>query len=326
MLAISLRSRDTRLRQLIAAARRFAEPERDGGRLAVRVLDPHRAALDAQDAVGAVAELEDVARQALDGEVLVDGADRLVLRLQEHLVVGVVRDRAAGGQRGEARAAPAAQHAIDRIVMDQRAAPAAACGEALGQHAHDSSEILARQVAIRPGAPQQREQLVLVPLPRGDFRDDLLREHIERLRGNAQPVEFAAPHAVEQRGALHQIVARQRKQPPLGRAADRVAGPSDTLQEAGDRARRAELAHEIHVADVDAELERCGRHQRLELAALQPLLGGQPQLLRHAAVMRRDLLLAEALRQMARDPLREAARVDEDERRAMRPTSSASRS
>ena len=62
--------------QLVAAAGRLAEPERDRGRRALRVLDPHGAALDAQDAVRAVAELEDVAGQALDREVLVDGADR----------------------------------------------------------------------------------------------------------------------------------------------------------------------------------------------------------------------------------------------------------
>ena len=36
------------------------------------ILDAHHAALDAQDAIGVVAELEDVARHALDGEVLVD--------------------------------------------------------------------------------------------------------------------------------------------------------------------------------------------------------------------------------------------------------------
>src|SRR5262249_48378676 len=48
-------------RELIGAARRVAEPERDGRRHAVRVLDPHGAALDALDAVALVAELEDVA-------------------------------------------------------------------------------------------------------------------------------------------------------------------------------------------------------------------------------------------------------------------------
>ena len=92
--------------ELRAAPRRLAEPERDRGRLAARVLDPDAALLDAQDAVGHVAELEHVALQALDREILVHGADELRLRLEDHLVVGGVRNGAAGGEGGEARAAP----------------------------------------------------------------------------------------------------------------------------------------------------------------------------------------------------------------------------
>ena len=77
----------------------------------MRVLDAHDAALDALDPVGRVAELEDVAGEALDREILVHRADELVFRLEQHLVVGVVGNGAAGGQRRQARAAPAAQHA-----------------------------------------------------------------------------------------------------------------------------------------------------------------------------------------------------------------------
>ena len=84
-----------RRRQLVAAPGRLAEPERNGRRRAVRVLDPHHAALDAQDAVALVAELEDVAGHALDREVLVQRADDVVLGLEQHLVVGVVGDGAA---------------------------------------------------------------------------------------------------------------------------------------------------------------------------------------------------------------------------------------
>jgi hypothetical protein len=72
-----------RERQLVAPARRFAEPERDARRGAVRVLDPDPAGLDAQDAVARVAELEDVAGDALDREVLVDGTDVRALRLED---------------------------------------------------------------------------------------------------------------------------------------------------------------------------------------------------------------------------------------------------
>ena len=93
-----------RERQLVAAPRRLAEPERDARRRAVRVLDADAAGLDAQDALAGVAELEDVAGDALDREVLVDGADVGALRLEDDGVVAGLGDRAARGQRGQARA------------------------------------------------------------------------------------------------------------------------------------------------------------------------------------------------------------------------------
>jgi hypothetical protein len=61
--------------QLIGARRRFTEPERNARRLALGILDAHAARFDAQDAIRGVAELKDVAGQALDGEVLVERAD-----------------------------------------------------------------------------------------------------------------------------------------------------------------------------------------------------------------------------------------------------------
>ena len=187
-----------------------------------------------------------------------------------------------------------------------------------GQHLHDRGEILARQVAVRPGAAEQREQRVLAPFLRRDLGDDLLRQHVERPLRDGEPVEFAARDAVEQRGAFDEFVARQREQPALRRAADRVARAPDALQERRDRARRAELADQIDLADIDAEFERGGRDQRLQRAALEPLLGVEPALLRQAAVMRRDLVVAEPLRQCARGALGHAAGVDEDQRRAVR--------
>ena len=51
------------------------------------------------DPVGGVAQLEDVARDALEGEVLVERADGQALRQQHHVVVELVRDRAAVGDR-----------------------------------------------------------------------------------------------------------------------------------------------------------------------------------------------------------------------------------
>ncbi len=207
---------------------------------------------------------------------------------------------------------------VDRVVLDQRAAPAAPGAETVGQHADDSSKIRPRQVPVGPGAAQQRVELVLVPFPSGGLGDDLLRQHVERPSGDRQPVELTAADAVEQGSAFDQLVARQREKAALRRAVDRVPGAPDTLQEGCDRARRAELADQIDIADVDAELERGGRHQCLQLASLEPLLGVEPLLLGEAAVMRGHLIGAEALGQLTGHPLHQPAGVDKNQGGAVR--------
>src|SRR5206468_9538937 len=127
-------------------------------------------------------------------------------------------------------------------------------------------------------------------------------------------VKLATVHRVEQGGAFQQIVERQWKQPPLRNRADGVAGAADTLQEGVDRARRAKLAHQVDVADVDAEFEGTGGHQRFEFALLEPLLRVQAMLARETAMVRGDVLLAEPLGEVARNPFRNAALVDENQR------------
>src|SRR6516164_7860131 len=97
-----------------------------------------------------------------------------------------------------------------------------------------------------------------------------------------------------------------------------MPGAPDALEEGCDRARRPELADEVDLADVDAELERSGRHQRLELAVLEPLLGIEALLFGEAAVVRGHLIGADALGQLARHPLGESAGVDEEQRGAVR--------
>ena len=96
-----------------------------------------------------------------------------------------------------------------------------------------------------------------------------------------------------------------------------MTGTADPLQKGCDRARRTDLTHEIDVADIDAELERGGRHQGLQFAALEPLFGGESQLLRHAAVMRGDGVFAQTIAELARDAFGHASCVDEDERGAV---------
>ena len=207
---------------------------------------------------------------------------------------------------------------VHGVVVDQRAAAAATGAKAFRQHADHGGEILAGQRAIGPSPAQQRIELVLVPFARGDLGDDLLGEHIERLFGDRQSVELAAPDAVEQRRAFDELVAGEREEAPLGQAIDRMPGTPDPLQETRDRMRRTELANQVDLADIDAEFERGGRHQRLQRAALEALFGVQPLFLGETAVMRRHLIFTEPLRKLACRPLGHATRVHEDQRGTMR--------
>ena len=67
------------------------------------------------------------------------------------------------------------------------------------------------------------------------------------------------------------------------------------------------------------ELQRRGRDQRAQLAALEPLLGRDPLGARETPVMRQHGVVAEALLQVERDPLGPAPAEREDQGRAMLP-------
>src|SRR5690606_8334673 len=160
--------------------------------------------------------------------------------------------------------------------VQMRAPPAALRAEALGEHLGDRDEARARQRAVRCGAPEAIEESIERPLALANLGDDLLCEHVLRTAAERDGAVPRAPHA------------------------------PDPRQERRDRARRAELHNEIDVADVDAELERGGGDDRLQLPGLQPALRVQAMLLREAAVMRRHRILAEPLGEMPRGALREA--------------------
>jgi len=95
-------------------------------------------------------------------------------------------------------------------------------------------------------------------------------------------------------------------------AVTRAAHP---LKQGGDRSGSPDLHHEIDVADVDAELERRRRHEHLELAGLEALLGLVAARRRKAAVVTRNVFRAEPRREARRDAFGHLARVHEDEGR-----------
>ena len=97
-----------------------------------------------------------------------------------------------------------------------------------------------------------------------------------------------------------------------------MAGPADPLQESGDRTGRADLHDQVDVADVDAQLERRRRHDRLEFARFQLSLRLQPLDRRRASRGGcLDVSLAQLFGQLVREPLGQPPRVDEDQRRAV---------
>ncbi len=207
---------------------------------------------------------------------------------------------------------------MHRVVVQQRGAPAALGGVARREHGDDVGKLGLGQIPVRPGAPEQIEQRRLVPFLGRSFRDHLLREHVEGRLGNHDAVELAVPGRPYHRRALDQVVPRERKEPPFREAAHRVAGAPDALQQGRDAVRRGDLADQVDVPDVDAELERRRRDEHRELPLPQLLLRGEAHLLGKAAVMRRDALGAEPLGELVRHALGQPPRVDEDERSAVR--------
>jgi hypothetical protein len=97
-----------------------------------------------------------------------------------------------------------------------------------------------------------------------------------------------------------------------------VAGAADALQPGGDRLGRLDLEHEVDGAHVDAELERRGGDEARQLAGLEQLLDDEPLLARSEPWWARAIGSSASSFKRKREPLRRAAVVDEDDRRAVR--------
>ena len=96
-----------------------------------------------------------------------------------------------------------------------------------------------------------------------------------------------------------------------------MARPADALQPARDRLRRLHLDDEVDCAHVDAQLERRSGDEARDLPLLQELLHLDPLLPRERAVVGSGQLALRQLVQAQREALRQAAVVDEDDRRAV---------
>ena len=194
--------------------------------------------------------------------------------LEHDVVVGGVGNRAARGDRGEPRAAPAAQHAVHRVAVQVRGAMAAARAEAFREHAHHGEVLVARQASRTGYARVKTSNSASSPHSRAATSATICWARTSSGLGGIA-TRSSSPRRTASSSAVHSTSSSRdkRKQPRLGLPADRVTGAPRALQEGRDRARRAELADQLDVADVDAELERSGGHERPQFAALQALLG-----------------------------------------------------
>ena len=151
----------------------------------------------------------------------------------------------------------------------------------------------------------------------GHDRDDLLREHVERVPRDLRLLDLAAAHGAGDDRRLEQVGAELGEDAALRSRAELVAGAADALQSARDRLRALDLDHQVDGAHIDPELEARGGDEARDPPRLQVLLDDQPLLARERAVVcARDFLLGQLV-QSHGQPLGEPAVVDEDDRRAV---------
>ena len=265
-----------------------------------------------------VAQQKDVTRLTLGPEILIDRADHGVILLRHDADREDFGDRSRITNRGDPRAGASPQPAADLIVMQIDAAPSGRVRDPLTEHLHDAVEVRARQIAIRGRSTTDGEQFIAAPVLASNRSDDLLGEHVERRDGDRHDVEPPMTDRACDGHALDQLIASQSEHPTLRHQPQRMPRPPDPLQKRGDVPRRADLNHEVDVADVQSHFERRRRHDRLQLPGLQSLLSVMPQIGRQRTVMAGDRLLSQQLTQLMSQPLRQPPRVDKNQRRAVR--------
>ena len=108
-------------------------------------------------------EQKHIAGQALDREIFVQRADHFAFGFRDHRICGRIRNGAAGGDRGEFRAAPAPQPMIHLIAMQQSAAAAARSRDAFRHHRPLPIQNRRAKIAVGMRGANQIVKRVLVP-------------------------------------------------------------------------------------------------------------------------------------------------------------------
>ncbi len=296
----------------------LALPERHGTGHARRGRDQDAVAGDLLDPPRRRAEQERLPRARLVHHLLVELTDAPAAVHEEDAEQTAVGDRPCVRDGQTTRAVTRPDRAPGPVPHDAWTQ----LGELVrritaGEHVQDVFELGPRELTERIRPRDERVQLVDGDLGIDRDRDDLLGEHVERIRGDAGLLDLALAHRARHDRALEQIGAELREDAPLRHLAQLVPGATDALETARDGLRRLDLDDEVDRSHVDAELEARGGDQTWDAPGLEILLDEHPLLARERAVMRARELAFGELVEPERKPLGEPAIVDEHDRRAV---------
>ena len=320
--------------QLQRSAGAIAVPEGHPPRLARRRPDDDPVAGDLGHPPGGGPEQEGVAGAGLVDHLLVEFAHPRTLRPQVNREQAAIRNRAGVHAHQEVGAAPGGQHVAAAVPRQ----PGPQVGELLrgktaDQHVQHRGQEVAGQTAVGQGAPGQGQDPVDGPFPAAAHRDDLLRQHVERVLRQLHRLDRAALHLDRGHRALQEVAPELGEDQTAAALADRVPRTADPLQSAGRRTRSLDEEHQVDAAHVDPQLERARRHDAAQTASLERALDLPSPFVGDAAVVGAGqrltvfLLFLDIRRagpvvqlvQPLRQPFAEGAAIDEDDGRAMAP-------
>ena len=304
--------------ELDRSARTGRLPEGELPVLARRGNHDHAVARDVLDPPGARAEQDDLAAPGLVHALFVQLADPRAVG-HEDPEQPPVGDRPARDDRQAPGSLACADHVRRSIPDDAWPQLREGVGRvAARQHVEHREEQVLGELGEAGAPPHRVEEVLDAPLIDRGHRDQLLREHVERVARVPGGLDVRAQHPLCHDRHLEQVA------PVLGdELADAgrphlVSGPADPLEPAGDGRRRFHLHHEVDRTHVDPELERRRRDDASEPPVLERILDLQALLARDRPVMRPHEVLVRELVQPRRQPFGAPPVVDEHDRGAVR--------
>ncbi len=254
-------------------------------------LDAQPARPDLLHAQRAPFEQEHVADVHARCEALVEPADPVAARARDRNR-RLVRDRADVLEVRARRLAAQAVHGL-AVGADPAHVRFFRTGAAAAEVCDARAQIVLAQVAVRIGAPRERERS---RRSRRACRARTTRPATARRRRAARPerrsLRDPVADAAARRRRFDDVVAVLREHDAGRDRAGPVPRAADALQRRRHPARAAEHDHAVDVADVDAELERARADDGAQLAAAQLGLGTMAHVALERAVVHADAPVA----------------------------------